>query len=102
MEDMVASIAALNPDTDEDVITFRELKSPNNRYWKAKLADGMGVFVLGKGEDVIVAGKDQVSIKRGGKLVNDTCKLGQRKMRGYISPELFKRYEAWAGTGAAK
>jgi hypothetical protein len=100
LEDMVAVIAAQDPGTAEDIITFRELNSPKNRYWKGRLAKQMGVFVLGQGEDVIVAGKDQICIARRGILLNDTFQVGTHKMRGYISPELFRRYEAWVETAA--
>jgi hypothetical protein len=95
VDELVAGITQMSMNTAVDVIEFSVGAQP----WKARLRDDLGVFVAGAEEDVVLAAKSEVAIvpeeAMGDKAFKATFRLGGHTYTGTLSPEAYRRYEAW-------
>lgn len=101
IDEIVRFVVDADPRHNKDMVDFIERCLPMDREWKGILTNGMGIFVLGDGEDVLVANKDQVIFPKKRKLFMPSSRIvsfriGKRKMHGYISTESFRKFEEWA------
>lgn len=99
INEMTNFVIAANPRQDKDILDFTQRCIPIDREWKGRLMNGVGLFVLGDGEDVLVARKDNVKFENEHKLTIRNAaifRIGKRIMHGFISPESFQKYQEWA------
>lgn len=92
---LVAGIFASSMKTAADIIEF----TAGGQQWKGRLAPDLGVFVAGAEDEVVLAGKGEVSITPqepvAGKAFAATFQLGPHSHKGSLSPEAYQRYEIW-------
>lgn len=104
MDDLVKFINKAKAKAKENSVIIEFTAGFEN--WKGMLTQESAVFVKGEGEDRIgdkaikAASKDEVDcVKRGevviGKPIKVYFRIGKRKMKSTIVPELFERFEAW-------
>ncbi|MGH9812360.1 MAG: hypothetical protein ACRD4T_04420 [Candidatus Acidiferrales bacterium] len=92
---LVAGIATASMKTSADIIEFAAGGQP----WKGRLAPDLAVFVAGAEEEVVLAGKSEVTIAPqepvAGKSFAALFQLGPHSHKGSLSPEAYQRYEIW-------
>jgi len=82
-----------------DAVEFRSRPS-----WRVKFLGDAALFVMGKGQDAMFATKSEINLvpqgqSDDGRPVKAELRVGTRKLKGKISPDDLRRYQAWRLVG---
>jgi hypothetical protein len=100
MDRLVKSILKADSNEDEDIIGFSARTFNQQLVWRGRLGRNVAMFVEKKTKEVLVAGKEDVSIEPHGKvLIGQTLKAAVRirehKWEALVSPRSFDRFRDW-------
>ena len=92
--------------THPDIIEFTAPSMNRTNHWKGRLSDPVAIFAGGYGDELIFANKHDIAINTTGnaalsKSLKAEFHLGDRTLRGTISPAALARFEQWRNSGAA-